>query len=208
MWHSFLRTVFFIVFAMSPTIVSISESEGLILNWQHEKGDVIRLSFEIPSLTDLEDGKSYTFSVSAFNSRVGLIEKPKPSHFIYLDYSPDSADIGQLDFSSFSGNIQSLSWSLAYRDAWGVEHTFEAGDQSISCDMKSFYLDPSNPDRIVAEFEYSQGRWDVEDPAPAWGEASVVGMRYPPPSTDLNLLIALVIPFGAVFLWKGLRKRR
>ena len=47
----------------------------------------------------------------------------------------------------------------------------------------------------------------VEEPPPAWGEASVVGVEPTSPSKGLNFLIALLIPIGAVLLWKGLRKR-
>ncbi len=47
----------------------------------------------------------------------------------------------------------------------------------------------------------------VEEPPPAWGEASVVGVEPTSPSRGLNYLIALLIPIGAVLLWKGLRNR-
>jgi len=47
----------------------------------------------------------------------------------------------------------------------------------------------------------------VDEPTPAWGEASVVGMHSASPSKGLNYLIALLIPIGAVLLWKGLRRR-
>ncbi len=47
----------------------------------------------------------------------------------------------------------------------------------------------------------------VEEPPPAWGEASVVGMQSASPSKGLNFLIALLIPIGAVLLWKGMRNR-
>jgi len=47
----------------------------------------------------------------------------------------------------------------------------------------------------------------VEEPPPAWGEASVLGAKSASPSGGLNYLIALLMPIGAVLLWKGLRKR-
>lgn len=47
----------------------------------------------------------------------------------------------------------------------------------------------------------------VDEPPPAWGEASVVGMQSASRSKGLNCLIALLIPIGAVLLWKGLRGR-
>lgn len=117
MWHSFLRTAFSIVFAMSSTIVSIPESDGLVLNWQHETGDEIRLRFEIPSLTRLKDGASYSFSASNYSSTISLPDLTKPEkEYLDLDYSPDSADISALDFSGFAENeqtitIRNLSWN-------------------------------------------------------------------------------------------------
>ena len=48
----------------------------------------------------------------------------------------------------------------------------------------------------------------VEEAPPAWGEASVVGVKSAFPSRGLNYLIALLIPIGAVLFWKGLRNRR
>ncbi|MGW8178426.1 MAG: PKD domain-containing protein, partial [bacterium] len=48
----------------------------------------------------------------------------------------------------------------------------------------------------------------VEEPVPAWGEASVVGMESASPAKGLNHLIALLVPIGAVLFWKGLRKRK
>ena len=47
----------------------------------------------------------------------------------------------------------------------------------------------------------------VEEAPPAWGEASVVGTQSASPSKGLNCLLGLLIPIGAVLLWKGLRKR-
>lgn len=47
----------------------------------------------------------------------------------------------------------------------------------------------------------------VDEPPPAWGEASVVGMQSSSPSKGLNCLIGLLIPLGAVLLLKGLRRR-
>ena len=47
----------------------------------------------------------------------------------------------------------------------------------------------------------------VEEPPAGWGGASVVGMQSASPAKGLSYLIALLIPIGAVLLWKGLRKR-
>jgi PKD repeat protein len=49
---------------------------------------------------------------------------------------------------------------------------------------------------------------NVEELPPAWGEASVIGMRTASHSKGLNCLVALLIPIGAVLFWKGLRNRR
>ena len=45
----------------------------------------------------------------------------------------------------------------------------------------------------------------VEEPPPAWGEASVVGMKPESPSKGLNCLLALLTPIGVVLLLKRLR---
>ncbi len=47
----------------------------------------------------------------------------------------------------------------------------------------------------------------VEEPPPAWGEASIVESQSASSSKGLNCLLGLLIPVGAVGFWKGLRKR-
>jgi len=61
-------------------------------------------------------------------------------------------------------------------------------------------------ERNLADFDTIE--INVEEPVPAWGEASVIGVPSAYPSKGLNYLIALLIPVGAVLFWKGLRKRK
>jgi hypothetical protein len=48
----------------------------------------------------------------------------------------------------------------------------------------------------------------VEEPPPAWGEASVVGVESASPSKGWNCLMGLLIPIGAMLFWKGQRQRK
>lgn len=71
-------------------------------------------------------------------------------------------------------------------------------------------LDGSGEEELGLPIHYS-ARFTLLNEAPPvsdWGGASVVGMQPTSSSTGLNWLIALLIPLGAVLLWKGFRKRQ
>ncbi len=106
--------------------------------------------------------------------------------------------------------IVSWTWSIESAPGGSSASFNDPGisDPVFSPDLLGAYVlslvvsdgeDTSDPDTLTIT---------VEEPPPAWGEASVVGMESASPAKGLNYLIALLFPISAVLLWKGLRKRK
>ncbi len=105
--------------------------------------------------------------------------------------------------------IVSWAWSIDSAPAGSSASFDDAGipNPVFSPDLLGQYVlslvasdgtDTSQPDTLTITLEESP---------PKWGEAFVVGMQPESPSKGLNCLIGLLIPLGAVLLWKELWRR-
>ena len=87
---------------------------------------------------------------------------------------------------------------------------FTGGPYNDTLPIHRANLDGSGEEEIGLPILYSMKFTLLNEAPPVseWSGASVVDVEPASPSKGLNYLIALLIPIGAVLLWKGLRKRR
>jgi len=106
--------------------------------------------------------------------------------------------------SDVGGNLDIWIYSISRGESFQVTEGLEDQYLNDVFGNRVAYVEMSSgsEDVYVSTFEF------VEEPPPAWGEASVVGMQSAAPSKGLNCLIGLLIPIGGVLFWKGFRKRK
>jgi len=110
-------------------------------------------------------------------------------------------------FDGSASTVDPIAGDLTYTWSFG-DGSFSSGiASSHSYEVPSIYLATLTVVDELGQSDQDFVEITVEEPPPAWGEASVVEVGAASPSKGLNCLIVLLIPVGAVILWKELRKR-
>jgi len=132
-------------------------------------------------------------------------ELQPPVAVINVDVTSGYAPLA-VQFDGSASTVDPIAGTLTYFWSFGDASVSPAVSPTHTYEVAGNYLATLTVVDELGQSDEDFVEITVEEPPPAWGEASVVGMQSASPSNGLNCVLALLIPICTVLLWKGLRK--